>query len=226
MEFVVALCFAFLLFPFPSAIGALSSNYYDDKCPHYESIIRNVVKKATIKDRTVPSAILRMHFHDCFIRGCNCSVVHDSKGKKKAEKDGAPNRPLHAFYVIDSAKKALEAECSGVVSCADILALVARDSVVLTGGPYWEVPSGRKDGRISLASDVKPISQQVILTIRGLRLEGFLDDSMVVSAKLTLNDAGEQVVNPTYLRYVKQDSSLASWLRGFFPPLAPTFFLN
>ncbi|KAE8698983.1 hypothetical protein F3Y22_tig00110597pilonHSYRG01225 [Hibiscus syriacus] len=54
--------------------------------------------------------------------------------------------------------------------------------------------------------------QQVILIIRGLGLEGFLDDSMVVPAKLTLNDASEQVVNPAYLCYVKQDSSLAYWL--------------
>ncbi|KAE8659843.1 Peroxidase 66 [Hibiscus syriacus] len=153
MEFVVALSFAFLMFPFPSAIGALSENYYDGKCPLNESIITNAVKKATSNDKTVPSALLRMHFHDCFIRGCDGSVLLDSKGKNKAEKDGEPNRPLHAFDVIDNAKKMLEVECPGVVSCADILAMAAKDAVVLTGGPYWEVPNGRKDGRISLASD-------------------------------------------------------------------------
>ncbi|KAE8731661.1 Pentatricopeptide repeat-containing protein [Hibiscus syriacus] len=54
--------------------------------------------------------------------------------------------------------------------------------------------------------------QQVILTIRGLGLESFLDESMVVPAKLILNEVGEQTVNPAYLRYVKQDSSLAYWL--------------
>ncbi|KAE8717019.1 Detected protein of confused Function [Hibiscus syriacus] len=47
---------------------------------------------------------------------------------------------------------------------------------------------------------------------QGLGLEGFLDESMVVPVKLVLNNAGEQTINPTYLRYVKQDGSLDSWL--------------
>ncbi|KAK4390832.1 Peroxidase 64 [Sesamum angolense] len=106
-----------------------------------------------MNDRTVPAALLRMHFHDCFIRGCDASVLLNSKGSNKAEKDGPPNISLHAFYVVDNAKKEVEKMCPGVVSCADILALAARDAVVLSGGPRWDVPKGRKDGRISRAND-------------------------------------------------------------------------
>lgn len=167
MEVVVALAFVLLVFPLSSPVSALSSNYYDQTCPQLEHAVTNAVKKAMINDKTVPAALLRMHFHDCFVRvtnlvyfrniqlnvyegcfllyvikliyitlcdflkGCDASVLLKSKGKNKAEKDGPPNISLHAFYVIDHAKKAVEAMCPGIVSCADILALAARDAVAL-----------------------------------------------------------------------------------------------
>ncbi|KAE8693470.1 Peroxidase 66 [Hibiscus syriacus] len=132
---------------------ALSSNYYEKTCPDVESIVAKAVQSATMKDKTVPAALLRMHFHDCFIRGCDASVLLYSKGNNKAEKDGPANLSLHGFYVIENAKKEVEAQCPGVVSCADILAFAARDAVVLSGGPTWDVPKGRKDGRTSKASE-------------------------------------------------------------------------
>ncbi|XP_009363452.1 peroxidase 64 isoform X3 [Pyrus x bretschneideri] len=138
---------------FSAVTNALSLNYYDKSCPNVEQIVSNAVKKGKANDRTVPAALLRMHFHDCFIRGCDASVLLNSTSGNKAEKDGPPNISLHAFYVIDNAKKQVEASCPGVVSCADILAFAARDAVVQSGGPNWAVPKGRKDGRTSKASE-------------------------------------------------------------------------
>ncbi|XP_030521792.1 peroxidase 64-like [Rhodamnia argentea] len=176
---VAALGSAVLLLFVAGGASGLSLDYYDRTCPKLEHSVRWAVKKAMKNDNTVPAALLRMHFHDCFIRGCDGSVLLNSTAKNTAEKDGPPNISLHAFYVIDHAKEAVEAQCPGVVSCADILALAARDAVALSGGPYWDVPKGRKDGRISRAIDTRQlpaptfnISQlQQSFSQRGLSME-------------------------------------------------------
>lgn len=191
MAFVAALCLSsVLVFSISSGADALSLNYYEKTCPDVDSIVTNAVNHAMMKDKTVPAALLRMHFHDCFIRGCDASVLLNSKGNNKAEKDGPPNISLHAFYVIDNAKKEVEASCPGVVSCADILALAARDAVVFSGGPTWDVPKGRKDGRTSRASETTRLPSpsfniaqlQQSFSQRGLSL----DDLVALSGGHTL----------------------------------------
>lgn len=56
-------------------------------------------------------------------------MLLDSTSKNTAEKDAVPNQFLEGFDVIDEIKSQLEKTCPGVVSCADIVALSARDSV-------------------------------------------------------------------------------------------------
>ncbi|XP_028783301.1 peroxidase 64-like isoform X1 [Neltuma alba] len=157
MAVIIAVMSSIILFSAVPLGHSLSLNHYEKTCPDLEFIVAKVVGKAASKDKTVPAALLRMHFHDCFIRGCDASVLLKSKGNKKAEKDGPPNISLHAFYVIDNVKSEVEKSCPGVVSCADILALAARDAVFLSGGPAWDVPKGRKDGRTSLASETRQL---------------------------------------------------------------------
>jgi peroxidase len=51
-------------------------------------------------------------------------------------------------------KGAVEAECQGVVSCADILAYAARDSAILSGGFGFAMPGGRRDGFVSNSNNI------------------------------------------------------------------------
>ncbi|CAN6349794.1 unnamed protein product [Urochloa humidicola] len=133
-----------LLAALVSATACLDMGFYDTRCPSAETIVQQTVAAAFKNDSGVAPALIRMHFHDCFVRGCDGT----------SEKDAIPNRPsLRFFDVVDRAKAALEAQCPGVVSCADILAFAARDSVVLAGGPGYQVPAGRRDGNTSLAVD-------------------------------------------------------------------------
>jgi peroxidase len=58
-------------------------------------------------------------------------VLLDNTANFTGEKDAIGNlNSLRGFDVIDEIKEWLERECPQTVSCADILALVARDSVV------------------------------------------------------------------------------------------------
>jgi peroxidase len=63
------------------------------------------------------------------LQGCDASVLLNSTANNTAEKDAIPNLSLSGFDVINDIKARLETECQGVVSCADIVALAARDSV-------------------------------------------------------------------------------------------------
>ncbi|KAL7128830.1 hypothetical protein ABFS83_13G020300 [Erythranthe nasuta] len=133
----------------------LEMNYYAKSCPKAEKIVVDYVNKHIPNAPTLAAALIRMHFHDCFVRGCDASLLLNSTSStgNRTEKVSPPNRTVRGFDFIDRLKSLLEAECPGVVSCADIVSLAARDAIVVTGGPFWRVPTGRRDGVISNASE-------------------------------------------------------------------------
>ncbi|XVF21870.1 hypothetical protein REPUB_Repub12eG0126700 [Reevesia pubescens] len=134
--------------------GSLENNFYKVSCPYAEEVIKQATETHVSKDPTLPAKFLRMHFHDCFVRGCDASVLLNSTSDNTAEKQAIPNLTLTGFDVIDDIKAEVEKRCPGVVSCADVLALAARDSVSFKfGRPLWEVLTGRRDGRVSLISE-------------------------------------------------------------------------
>ncbi|XP_006656132.1 peroxidase P7-like [Oryza brachyantha] len=130
-----------------------TEGYYDGTCPSVQSVVRSVMERhAAANPRTAP-AILRLFFHDCFVNGCDASVLLDATGSMESEKDAEPNASLFGFNVIDDIKSELEKSCPATVSCADVLALAARDAVAMLGGPSWSVPLGRKDSLTATSTD-------------------------------------------------------------------------
>ncbi|KAK9743426.1 hypothetical protein RND81_03G238300 [Saponaria officinalis] len=123
-------------------------NFYDNSCPRANDIVMSVLENVVARDPRMAASLLRLHFHDCFVKGCDASVLLDNSATFVSEKSAAPNtNSLRGFEVIDEIKARLEEECPKTVSCADIVALAARASVVMSGGPNWEVQLGRRDSK-------------------------------------------------------------------------------
>ncbi|XP_010549007.1 PREDICTED: peroxidase 40 isoform X1 [Tarenaya hassleriana] len=154
----------------------LEFGLYRRSCPEAESIVYAWVEDAVSRDLRMAASLLRLHFHDCFVnasfslllllspfnfhqkigtnfrvsvvQGCDASVLLDDNEGFEGEKTAPPNlNSLRGFEVIDTIKSEIESVCPETVSCADILAMAARDSVILRGGPSWEVELGRKDAK-------------------------------------------------------------------------------
>ncbi|XP_072995173.1 peroxidase 20-like [Typha latifolia] len=147
MTTMVLLLFLLLLtFSSVGAADELSPYYYYDSCPLAEEIVRQNVAAAVYRDPTMAASLLRLQFHDCFVLGCDASLLLDDAGGIVSEKNAVPNlNSVRGFEVIDRIKAVLEEACPLTVSCADIITIVARDAVHLRGGPNWKVYLGRKD---------------------------------------------------------------------------------
>ncbi|PPD96943.1 hypothetical protein GOBAR_DD06044 [Gossypium barbadense] len=172
--------------------GSLRKKYYKKTCPNAEEIIKTATEKHVANDPTLPARFLRMHFHDCFVRGCDGSVLLNSTTNNSAEKDAIPNLTLAGFDVIDDIKAEVEKKCPNVVSCADVLALAARDAVSFKfQRPLWEVLTGRRDGRVSRVSEAlanlpSPFSNFTTL-VRNFANQGLnVHDLVVLSGTISI----------------------------------------
>ncbi|VAH47757.1 unnamed protein product [Triticum turgidum subsp. durum] len=161
-----------------------------------QALVGAIVAKEHAKDPRMAASLLRLHFHDCFVQGCDASVLLDADGSGRftTEKRSNPNRDsLRGYEVIDEIKAALEHACPHTVSCADIAAVAARDSTVLTGGPGWEVPLGRRDSltaSVSGSNNLIPAPNDTLPTITAKFRNQGLDvvDLVALSGAHTIGD--------------------------------------
>ncbi|CAL9774598.1 unnamed protein product [Musa acuminata subsp. burmannicoides] len=187
-------CALLFLFLIGMASAQLSPTFYNTSCPDALSTIQSVVAAAVASESRMGASLLRLHFHDCF--GCDGSVLLDDTANFTGEKNAFPNlNSVRGFDVVDSIKSQVEAICEQVVSCADILAVAARDSVVAVrihhlltpcmhcpffyqsnlelqllqlGGPSYTVQLGRRDATTASRSAANSNLPPPTLSLSGL----------------------------------------------------------
>ncbi|XP_031477681.1 peroxidase 21-like [Nymphaea colorata] len=133
----------------------LRLNYYAESCPRAEEIIRDQVDKLYQEHGNTAVSWLRNLFHDCMVESCDASLLLETSGSMITEKNSFRNFGMRNFKYVDAMKQAVESECPGVVSCADVIALSARDGLVKLGGPYVAMKTGRRDSKVSHFSVVE-----------------------------------------------------------------------
>lgn len=150
MAFFVILC---ILAFIGCANGQLSPTFYQSTCPNVTSIVGQVIQQALQTDTRIAASLLRLHFHDCFVNGCDGSVLLNDTANFTGEQTAGPNlNSIRGFGVVDDIKTAVENACNATVSCADILAIAAQQSVSLSGGPSWTPQLGRRDSTTANAT--------------------------------------------------------------------------
>ncbi|KAK1277059.1 Peroxidase 5 [Acorus gramineus] len=195
-----------------SSASSLRTDFYNMSCPSAESIVKTTVDEALSRNPGLGSGLIRLHFHDCFVRGCDGSVLIDSTARNKAEKESPANKPsLWGFEVIDLAKARIGKVCPRTVSCANIFTFAARDSVTRLGGFHYVVPAGRRDGTVSSMLEVLQNLPNPFSNVQNLKnrfgVKGLSMDEMVTLSGAHSIGVSHYTLSTRRL-YPRQDTSI------------------
>ncbi|KAJ8529862.1 hypothetical protein K7X08_036697 [Anisodus acutangulus] len=204
--------------------GQLRVGFYGNTCPNVETIVSSVVRQVAASDQNIAPVLLRLHFHDCFVQGCDGSILIENGDN--AERHAFGHQGVGGFEVIERAKAEIEAVCPGIVSCADIVALFARDAVVLANGPSYEVETGRRDGVISNSSlaDIMPeVTDSIQILKAKFSQKGLSEkDLVVLSAAHTIGTTACFFMTQRLYNFFPGGGSDPSINPSFLPELMAT----
>ncbi|KAI3935387.1 hypothetical protein MKW92_034910 [Papaver armeniacum] len=130
-------------------------NYYSESCPRAEEIVKEQVTKLYHIHGNTAVSWVRNLFHDCMVKSCDASLLLENTKGLESEKMSPRSFGMRNFKYVNTIKQAVEKECAETVSCADIIALSARDGAVMLGAPHIAMKTGRKDSMESYAGVVE-----------------------------------------------------------------------
>ncbi|KAF8775864.1 hypothetical protein HU200_004140 [Digitaria exilis] len=148
---------------------------------------RSSSRNATAINPGLGAGLIRMAFHDCFVQGCDASVLLDPTPANPRRRSWAhPTSPAYvASTSSDAAKAALEKACPGVVSCADVVQFAARDAAFFLSGDkvFYNLPPGASTAAYPSRTRRSPSFPLVTnFKVKGLNV----DDLVVLSGSHTV----------------------------------------
>ncbi|ESW29308.1 hypothetical protein PHAVU_002G059600 [Phaseolus vulgaris] len=132
----------------------LGQGFYDQSCPDVENIISKAFAQILKDNPGAIAHVIRLQFHDCFVNGCDASILLDfTPSGDNVEKSSSFNGLLlKGADLMDDIKGKVEEKCPGIVSCADVMTFSTYEAMAMAGLPRKRAVAGRKDSIISLAS--------------------------------------------------------------------------
>ncbi|KAK4398781.1 Peroxidase 7 [Sesamum angolense] len=119
--------------------------------PKQQPLTGRVLPKAKAAPVLPPSAFLSTTY---YLKSCpNLESIIQQKVNAWVQKDSTLAASIIRLHFHDCAIRVFNS------TSADILTAAARDATLLVGGPFWEVPFGRKDGKISIAKEANNVPQ-------------------------------------------------------------------
>ncbi|KAI7730363.1 hypothetical protein M8C21_018574 [Ambrosia artemisiifolia] len=126
--------------------GQLKVGFYNQVCPNAESVVTNIVRDAAKSDHRMAAALLRLHFHDCFVEGCDGSILVDVGSTSERDIVAMAARDAVAFshgpvYQVETGRK------DGLVSNIDLASRMpdVTDSIQLLKQKFIEKGLNDKD---------------------------------------------------------------------------------
>ncbi|KAL3697781.1 hypothetical protein R1sor_011857 [Riccia sorocarpa] len=200
-----------------SGVHGLRDNYYRYSCPNAESVIQSAVSTELDKNLKLAAGLIRMQFHDCFVEGCDGSVLLDGPNTEK-------HAPINAKLIARDSTVKLNGSRWEVQG--------GRKDGFQSSSAKAEadIPPPEFDASQLIDSFARRgLSTRQMVILSGSHTVGVADCSKIVGRLYNFNDQyfTDPSIDPAYAEQLKKDCPQNSWnttIEVFMDTITPGTF--